>query len=80
MPKVNISWRCSGSIVNIANLLFRGDIRFVLRAFVFPQRRMRRSKHIELKYFPSYFLKMNLTHMLGRYVAYYLILQHIRCY
>lgn len=35
---------------------------------------------ISLKYFPSYFLKMNLTHMLGRYVAYYLILQHIRCY
>lgn len=29
---------------------FRGDIRFVLRAFVFPQRRMRRSKHIELEY------------------------------
>ena len=26
------------------------DIRFVLRAFVFPQRRMRRSKHIELEY------------------------------
>ena len=38
------------AVVNIANLLFRGDIRFVLRAFVFPQRRMRRSKHIELEY------------------------------
>ena len=23
---------------------------------------------------------IDLTHMLGRYVAYYLILQHIRCY
>lgn len=29
---------------------FRGDIRFILRAFVFPQRRMWCSKHIELEY------------------------------